>query len=564
MRKVAVLCLSSALAPLALAAPAGEVGCRIPASQSGATLGSIGGERDAALFSGYLIKFLPDGRLAVLDPVGQRLLIFARGNNGALDCARPTEKIDVTGAPISAIAQVDGVVYGLDIAGTFSRIFPPQPTPVTGESLRPPELAQQPAVVLAELASSNPLRAGRAVWPGVEGAPGSSHGTGEIGLSPGENRLTSVPNGVILIAGIEHRYGFEWASQSRGTLRIWRAGQPNSVLGLDIEVPSILGAVDILKATRDGYTVSVESIDLTRSGSIRVVDHVLAFSADGVLQIRRVLPVPTPSTKGPWTPMDLPAQRDPLDDDRVFYFYRDKSAVVAVAARLSSARQASASTGAPPPDFAPSDPARDRLLSRAEAFLNASWKTADANLNTAHADWSCRPPYSVASERWAQPIFLRGIRKGVDVYGIPYLWGGKAGWQDFVARVQAGGIAGNVCTKTVAGKAVSVSGAAGIDCSGFISRVWELGGAKRVDLSTSAIASNKFSRPVKLLQNLQPGDALNKAGSHVRLFAGWVRTPFGLRIRSYESTTDSICSGTCMRDLRARAYIGYEPRAYPK
>lgn len=542
--------------------------CEVAATGPAALIGSIGGEKDAVLFSGYQVMLLSDGGLAVHDPVKGRLLVFARLRE-TFNCTDPIATVELSGAPISAIAQHGGVIYGVDLTGVVRRLYPIESETPTGEatgsvvSAAASARTQQP--VLTQFAVSHPLRRGKAIWPGVVNTDDSdSRVTGEIGLSPDDNRLISVPNGTILIGNVEHRHAFSWQGLDRGTLKIWRRDTAQAPLELPIAVPGILGAVDILRATTSGFMIAVESVDLDKGGKVRVEDHHFSFSAQGELRNHRVSAVPMPTTSGRWTPMDAPALSDPLDENKVFYFYRSEKSLVSVATDLRQARDVTRSRNSTATEFVSPDPRRDILIKRADEFLDTSWRAEPTSLNASNPTWNCSPPYAVNANRWAQPIFLRNVRPGAEIFGVPYLWGGKAGWKDFIKKMKAGGVAGNVCTKVVKGEAVTVPGAAGIDCSGFISRVWELGGGRRrVDLSTSALSTDKYSRRLESLTVLQPGDILNKASTHVRLFAGWVRTPFGLRIRSYESTTDSVCSGTCMRDLRVRAYVGYIPRGFP-
>lgn len=539
-------------------------GCRLSAGGRDSMLSSVGGAFDAVLFSGYHTRFLPNGLLVVHDPIASQLLVFGRDAQGRLLCSRPVGRIRVSRPTISAIAVHGDAIYGIDIEGRVRQLYPSRGEARRGENLGPPaSTSDTQQVLLSSLASSHPLFEARGVWPGAAASADVIRHTGEIGLSPSDNRLVSVPSGAVLIGGAEYRHAVEWSSSNAGSLRIWakQPGPPDIVL--PIVVPGILGAVDILRTSATGHSISAESVDLDASGAVRVVDHVLTYSADGMLLQRKAVVVPAASTRGNWSPMDSPAEADPLTPNRLFYFYRDNTALVSVAVDLNKVPSASSVPSVAAPTFAVPDPSRAELIRRADAFLEARWIATPSSLNEGNEGWACTAPFAKNSQRWAQPIFLRDIRPGSHVYGIPYLWGGKAGLSDFLNRVKAGSIAGNVCTRVVDGRTVTVPDSAGIDCSGFVSRVWELGdGKRRVDLSTVAIATNKFSKPLGALQQLQAGDVLNKPGSHVRLFAAWVRTPFGLRIRSYESTVDSICSGTCVRDLRARAYVGYTPRGY--
>lgn len=91
--------------------------------------------------------------------------------------------------------------------------------------------------------------------------------------------------------------------------------------------------------------------------------------------------------------------------------------------------------------------------------------------------------------------------------GVPYAWGGSMDLSEFDRRIGAGQAAGSHSRDGI------LTCVAGVDCSGFISRVWRL--AKRESTSTLGTVT----RPITL-EELLPGDALNKAGKHVVLFAG--------------------------------------------
>ncbi|QRN94425.1 C40 family peptidase [Archangium violaceum] len=91
--------------------------------------------------------------------------------------------------------------------------------------------------------------------------------------------------------------------------------------------------------------------------------------------------------------------------------------------------------------------------------------------------------------------------------GVPYAWGGSMELAEFDRRIGAGQAAGSHSGDGI------LTCVAGVDCSGFVSRVWRL--AKRESTSTLGTVT----RPITL-EELLPGDALNKAGKHVVLFAG--------------------------------------------
>jgi cell wall-associated NlpC family hydrolase len=100
------------------------------------------------------------------------------------------------------------------------------------------------------------------------------------------------------------------------------------------------------------------------------------------------------------------------------------------------------------------------------------------------------------------------------VAGLPYNWGGADGPQEFDRKLRAGLAAGSH-------KRHGVSRCtAGIDCSGFVAWCWghRTGGH---DFSTATLEQLCTRVAGNVYKDLKPGDALNKPGSHVVLFAGY-------------------------------------------
>jgi hypothetical protein len=129
--------------------------------------------------------------------------------------------------------------------------------------------------------------------------------------------------------------------------------------------------------------------------------------------------------------------------------------------------------------------------------------------------------------------------------GVPYAWGGSMDLAEFDRRIAEGQGAGSHSSDGI------LSCVAGVDCSGFVSQVWRL----KERQSTSTLG--KITRPISL-DELRPGDALNKAGKHVVLFAG--TTAEGKPV-IYEA------SGSASRVRMATpswSYLnGYQPIRYP-
>ena len=88
---------------------------------------------------------------------------------------------------------------------------------------------------------------------------------------------------------------------------------------------------------------------------------------------------------------------------------------------------------------------------------------------------------------------------------IPYMWGGFSTLAQFSSGLQNGRYAGDINTAGVSGYAV------GVDCSGFVSRCWQLSyHSSTSDMPSITTAYSDWS-------DLKPGDAILKQG-HVRLF----------------------------------------------
>ncbi len=90
---------------------------------------------------------------------------------------------------------------------------------------------------------------------------------------------------------------------------------------------------------------------------------------------------------------------------------------------------------------------------------------------------------------------------------IPYKWGGFSTVAQFDAGLAIGRYAGDINTAGVSGYAV------GVDCSGYVSRCWQLSS----HYSTSMMPS--ITTTLANWDLLKPGDGILKSG-HVRLFVG--------------------------------------------
>ncbi len=103
--------------------------------------------------------------------------------------------------------------------------------------------------------------------------------------------------------------------------------------------------------------------------------------------------------------------------------------------------------------------------------------------------------------------------------GMPYQWGGFDTPRQFLERLASGQTvyAGDYASpaKVSGGDAVVSRYAAGVDCSGLVSRCW---GLPR-PYSTSQLPS--ICRPLDSIDELEPGDILLRPGEHVQIFVRW-------------------------------------------
>ncbi len=130
---------------------------------------------------------------------------------------------------------------------------------------------------------------------------------------------------------------------------------------------------------------------------------------------------------------------------------------------------------------------RERVLDNAVEYTTHTWTMTEENL-TADCSSSYESQYSPGT--WV---------------GLPYDWGGYMTTETFDEQIAAGYGAGSHSWHG------SLSCTAGLDCSGFLSMVWETG---HYSTSTFDAVTDVIS-----VSDLDRADGFNKAGSHCALFA---------------------------------------------
>lgn len=161
--------------------------------------------------------------------------------------------------------------------------------------------------------------------------------------------------------------------------------------------------------------------------------------------------------------------------------------------------------------------------------------------------WICRAPNLHAA---CYKTYKSDWQDGQHVTGIPYNWGGVDGPDAFDRKLAQGLAAGAHSRYGV------LSCTAGIDCSGFVSYCWGLHLSGHA-YSTSNLRTIAGKPKYNWFTDMKPGDALNKAGSHVVLFTGY-----------NQDGTINVCeaSGSAARVICHKTtwsrYKGYIPLVY--
>ncbi len=142
---------------------------------------------------------------------------------------------------------------------------------------------------------------------------------------------------------------------------------------------------------------------------------------------------------------------------------------------------------------------RAEVMQTAESLSKFTWKCGDANL---------RAPCV------RNAAYVSDWQSNEQVTGLPYNWGGFDSPQEFERKLHKGLGAGSHKRHGIA------TCTAGIDCSGFVAYCWgRRQGGHNFSTATMDVLSTRSTR--NLYNGLKPGDALNKPGSHIVLFAGY-------------------------------------------
>jgi hypothetical protein len=151
---------------------------------------------------------------------------------------------------------------------------------------------------------------------------------------------------------------------------------------------------------------------------------------------------------------------------------------------------------------------RAQIINNAAPYTSFTWTASSCNL------WSG----TTCSGKKVYSADVPWVNVGTNV-SMPYCWGGWSTQEQHIAAMANCKSAGDICSANgggCSGGGAGLSCASGHDCSGLVSRAWGLTSKQ----STSTLPGLSTAIP---LSQVQPGDIVNIAGSHVRL----VETNYG-------------------------------------
>ena len=195
---------------------------------------------------------------------------------------------------------------------------------------------------------------------------------------------------------------------------------------------------------------------------------------------------------------------------------------------------------------------RSEIVRRAKAYLNVPWQLQKENFSDPSIENRCAKK---EHKYWLRPSWLKPEDIGKTLGPMPYNWGGGDTPESYVKRLKTQhALAGNVCIcRDLEYDQCFTPEAAGTDCSGFIPGCWGV-----PKLGTSSLG--KVATRVNSLDKLLPGDALNRAGHHVRLFIGFDQAALPQkRLNVIESTNKIGCEGVCAGSYDLKRLNGFVP-----
>lgn len=337
------------------------------------------------------------------------------------------------------------------------------------------------------------------------------------------------------------------SDKSGAQIEIQSQGQAGTIAKFQIKVRDRLGAVEVLEIDRQGR-IFVLGENIPAVAGEGASAFVARFSPTGALEGIYELPL----SKS----VALSRRFVTISENGDVYFLRTQTAsvdVLGVGFRPLRAKIIDVGRRTPSYDVqgkkgkgplvAVGPLTRQRVVETAFAFESIRWRL-NASAYGREPDQAC-----TGFNRVRRPGYLHG-KMNQEVRGMPYCWGCHGSLQQISQKIERGTLAGNWCTHNA-----PRSDVAGVDCSAFVSACWGLS----THFTTSAIPA--ITRRLDNPWDLQPGDALNKPGSHVMLF---LRFTADRKAEVMEASTGG-CNGRVCRNVYPLASLlarGYAPVRY--
>ncbi|MFN3658694.1 MAG: hypothetical protein ACK4UO_15700 [Pseudolabrys sp.] len=204
---------------------------------------------------------------------------------------------------------------------------------------------------------------------------------------------------------------------------------------------------------------------------------------------------------------------------------------------------------APPVQIEASTPpiTRSKVIEIARSYLTVNWVMQPENYEKSGIENACVPD---RYKLWLRPRRFTRDLIGTTIGPMPYRWAGEDTPQTFRLRTELGALAGDICTcRILEFSYCTFPEAAGVDCSGFVSRAWGI--EKRGTSGLLDVADDLDS-----IEALKPGDAFDWPQRHVRLFTE-MAPGAAIAFTVLESTTRLECEGVCERTYRPSELAGY-------
>lgn len=464
------------------------------------------------------------GEIYLLDQVNSRVLGFdAKSPGGRTRSLALPAGVEATDLIVSQgrIYVWDGKPIALETSGEgLTRSISPTGTPV------PPDETTES--MFAQMGSELPPATGDPTRAVTTPRPGGG----------GRQLVASRGMGPIEVAVVRDK------SETAAMLDIRPRDHASVATKLKLAVRDKLGSVEFLEVDTQGRMfVLAENIPAVTSEG--ATTFVARFSSKGGLEGVHELPV-TPNVA-------LSRRAVTVSPDGDVYFLRTRKGVVDVIGvgfrPMKNAKVIDVGTRTLAfADFKGALAAirpltRQRVTETGTAFESVTWRLVPSAYG-ADPDTRCD-----GFNRIRRPGYLIG-HAGDTVRGIPYCWGCHGSLPQIASKIERGVLAGNVCTRNTPRADV-----AGVDCSAFVSAAWGLS----THFTTAAIPS--IASVIENPWDLKPGDALNKAGSHVMLFMRF--TPD--KKAEVLEASPGACNGRVCRNVYPLASLlarGYEPRRF--